>query len=107
VERAAEAVLLEAAEGEVGAPVRAVAGDESPPARGIAEQHERLAEQAHGLDGAAFHARIEARVELVDECRRLPVAAQQRAAGRARADAGDAVVLLGVHLDVARRANVH
>ena len=49
------------------------------------------------FDRARGHARVEARIELVDQRRRLPVAAHQVAAGRARADARDQFVLLGLH----------
>ena len=63
----------------------------------VAKEDQVLAEQAHRLDLALRHARIEARIEFVEQRRRLPVAAQQRAAWRAGADPSDEVVLFGVH----------
>ena len=97
MEGAAQAVGLEPAKGEVGAAVRALPVDQAPALLSVAEQDQVLAEQPHRLDRAPGHARIEARIELVDQRRRLPVAAHQRAAGRTRADAGDQLVLLGLH----------
>jgi hypothetical protein len=100
VERTAQALGFEAAEAQVGAAVRAGPVDQAPALLAVAKQHQVLAEQAHRLHRARGHARVEARFELVDQRRRLPVAAHQVAAGRARADARDQFVLLGVHGDI-------
>jgi len=50
-----------------------------------------------GNDRADRHARVQRRVELVDQRRGLPVLAQQLAARRARGDAGQQLVLFSVH----------
>ena len=87
VEGAAQAAVLQPAIGEIGAAVRAGAVEQAVAALLVAEQHEVLAQQPDRLDrpvGAG---------ELIDQRRRLPVAAHQRAGGRARPDAGDEIVL--------------
>ena len=88
VERTAQAFGLVPAEGEVGAAMRAMAVDQAEAAAAVPEEHEVFAEQAHRLDRTRRQARIGAGIELVEQRRRLPVAAQQGAARRARADAG-------------------
>jgi hypothetical protein len=98
VERAAQAVVFAAAEGQVGAAVRARPIEEAEAAGAVAKEDELLAEDAHRLDRARAGARVEARIELVEQRDRLPVAAQQRAAGSARADPRDEFVLLGLHV---------
>ena len=51
MEEAAQAAILQAAEGEIGAAVRAVAVEQALAAALVAEQHEVLAEHAHRLGG--------------------------------------------------------
>jgi hypothetical protein len=97
VERAAQAVALVAAEGQVGAAVRAVAVQQAVAAVGVLEQHKVLPQQAHRLHRAHAHGRVQRGVELIHQRHRLPVAAHQVAAGRAGANAGDQVVLFGFH----------
>ena len=90
VEQAAQAAIFEAAEGEVGAAVRAVAVEQPVPAALVAEQHEILAEHAHRLGrplGGQF----------VGQGHGMPVMPHQGAALGARPDAGDQLVLLGAH----------
>ena len=102
VERAAQAVVLAATEREIGAAVRA--GRSSRPQRPLPSRNSTRSwpSRRTGLTGRARHARIEARIELVEQRRRLPVAAHQRAAGRSRADARDQFVLLGLHAACSR-----
>ena len=90
MEQAAQAAVLQASVGEVGAAVRAVAVQEAVAAALVAEQHEVLAEHAHGL-GGTFPGK------LVGERHRMPIVPHQRAAFGARPDAGDQLVLLGTH----------
>ena len=88
VERAAQAAVFEPPIGEIGAAMRTAALDQAVAALAVAEHHEVLAEQAHRLDRPVAG-------ELVDQRRRLPVAAHQGACGRAGSGPGDQVVLLG------------
>jgi hypothetical protein len=97
VEGAAHAVALVAGEGVVGVAVGAVAVEQAPAALVVAKEDEVLAEHAHRLQRALPHRRIEGRIELVDQGDRLPIPPQQRAAGRAGADAGDQLVLFRMH----------
>ena len=90
MEGAAQPAILQPAEGEVGAAMRAVAIDQAVAALLVAEQHQLFAEQLHG----AHRARA---LQLIDQRRRLPVAPHQLAARILRADAGDQVVLLLAH----------
>ena len=90
MEQAAQAAILEAAVGEVGAAMRAVAVEQAVPAALVAEQHEVLAQHAHRLGRPLGR-------QLVGERHRMPVVAHQRAALGARPDAGDQLVLLGAH----------
>ena len=53
--------------------------------------------RARAFTGRVRHARVEHRIELVEQRHRLPVAAHQCAARRARADAGDQFVLRRLH----------
>ena len=103
MERTTQAVALVAAEGEIGAAVRAVAVEQAEPALCVTEQHQVLPEQAHGLHRAQRHARIQTGIELVEQRGRLPVLAHQRTAGGARADAREELVLIGVHGRQSRR----
>ena len=94
------AALLDAfapAKRQVSAAMRAIAVQHSPGARGVLEQHEVLPQQTNRLDRPLRHARIERGVEFIDQRRRLPVLAQQGAAGRAGPDACQTFVLFGVH----------
>jgi hypothetical protein len=86
-----------AAKRQIRAAVRAVAVQQTPRARCVLEQHQILAEQLQGLDRANFHARVQRRVELVDQRGGLPVLAQQPAAGRARGDARQQFILFSIH----------
>src|SRR5690606_4417692 len=97
MERTAQAVALMAAEGEVRAAVRTGTVEQAPLAAGLPEEHQVLAHDPHRLDRAAGHARIQPRIELIDQGDRLPVAAQQRAAGRARSGSRDQDVLIFPH----------
>ena len=63
----------------------------------LLEQHEVLPQQAHRLHRAHAHGRVQRGVEFIHQRHRLPVAAHQVAAGRARANAGDQFVLFGFH----------
>ena len=97
VEGAAYAVAFEAREAQIRAAVRAVAIEQSPAAGIVAKEHEVLAEHTHRLHRAMRHARVEPRIELVEQGHRLPVRAQQCTAWRAGADASDELVLFGLH----------
>jgi hypothetical protein len=66
VEGAAQAAVLQPAEGEVGAAMRAVALDQAVAALLVAKQHQIFAEQFDRLDRARP-------LQLVDQRRRLPV----------------------------------
>ena len=90
MEQAAQAAILQAAIGEVGAAMRAVAVEQAVAAALVAEQHEVLAEHAHRLGRPLLG-------KLVGERHRMPVMPHQRAAFGARPDAGDQLVLLGTH----------
>ena len=96
VEGAAQAIGLVAAEREIGAAVRALAIEQAEAAGAVAKENEVLAEQADRLDRPRRQRRIDARIEFLDQRRRLPVAAHQRAARRAGADARDPFVFFGL-----------
>ncbi len=98
VERAAQAVALGAAEGKVGAAVRAVTVQQAPGAGRIPEQHQVLAHDFHGLDRALRHARVQGRVEFIHQGNWLPVTAQDGTAGGTGAGACEQVVLFGFHV---------
>jgi len=87
VEGAAQAAVLEPAEGEVGAAVRAVAVEHAELAVLVTEQDEVLPHELHRLDRARTR-------QFVGQGHRLPVPAQQLAGGGAGSDAGDEIVLL-------------
>src|SRR5262249_59326829 len=87
VEGAAQSTLLEPAEGEIGAAVRAGALEQAVAAIVVPEQHEVFAEEANGFDRPLAR-------QFVEERRGLPVAPHQLARGRAGAGAGDEIVLL-------------
>src|SRR5207247_300738 len=78
--------VLAAPIGEIGAAVRTAPPEQAELALVVAEEDEVLAEQTHR------HHRPLA-LELLGERRWVPILPQQLAAGRARPDAGDAVVL--------------
>ena len=88
MEQAAQAAILQATVGEIGAAMRAVAVEQAVAAALVAEQHEVLAQHAHRLGGTLLR-------ELVGERHRMPIVPHQRAAFGARPDAGDQLVLLG------------
>src|ERR1700761_4242051 len=90
MEGAAQSALIEPAEGEVGAAMRAMALDQAVAALLVAEQHQLFAEQFHRTDRPRA-------LQLVDQRRRLPIASHQLAAGVLRPRPGDQVVLLLVH----------
>ncbi|MGY4484544.1 hypothetical protein ACVWWR_003735 [Bradyrhizobium sp. LM3.2] len=82
--------MLEPSEGEIGAAMRAVAIDQAVAPGLVAEQHQVFAEQLDGADRAIA-------VELVHQCRWLPIAPHQLSARVLRTGAGDQVVLLLAH----------
>ena len=84
---AADAGALDPAVGQVGAAVRAVPVDQPEPATQVFVQHQILAHQADRLECN--------RIELARAPDRHPVAAQQIAHRRSRADAGEQFVLCG------------
>ena len=90
MEGAAQAAILQTAEGEIGAAMRAVAVDQAVAAFLVAEQHEVLAEQLDRPDRPRS-------LQLVDQRRRLPVHPHQLAAGVLAAGAGDQVVRFLAH----------
>jgi hypothetical protein len=90
VEQAAQAAVFDAAIGEVGAAMRAVAIDHAERAGLVTEQDGILPQQADGLDRPVA-------LQLLGQRGRLPVPAQQRAGRGARARPGHQVVLLGAH----------
>ncbi|MCY1546515.1 hypothetical protein D9M68_825160 [compost metagenome] len=94
---AAQAVGFNAAEGQVGAAVRAVAVEQAVAALCVAEQHEVLPEHAHGFGRSHGHARVQHGVEFVEQRHGLPVAAQQFTTGGAGPDLGQALVEFGFH----------
>jgi hypothetical protein len=90
VKGAAQAAMLEPAEGQISAAMRAVAIDQAVAALLVAEQHQVFAEQFDRPHRPrAF--------QLVDQRRRLPVHPHQPAARVLRPDARDQVVLLLAH----------
>ena len=88
VKRAAQAGVFEPPFGEVGAAMRTATLDQAVAARAVAKHHKILAQEAHRLHRAVAG-------KLVDQRRRLPVAAHQGARGSAGSGPGDQVVLLG------------
>ena len=90
VERAAQAAVFQPAEGEVGAAVAAMAVDQAEPPGLVAEQHQILPEQPHGLHRARV---VRFRGQFLRQRDRLPVAPHQRAAGGAGAGPGQQGVL--------------
>ena len=90
MEGAAQAAILQPAEGEVGAAMRAVAVDQAVAAFLVAKQNEVLAEQ---FDGAHRPRSL----QLVHQRRRLPVHPHQLSAGVLAAGAGDQVVRFLAH----------
>lgn len=97
VEGAAHAIAFVARVLEVGAAMRALAVEQAVAARGVAPQDQVLSEQAHRLQRALGHRRVEPGLEFVEQGDRVPVAAQKLAARRVRADAGDQFILGGSH----------
>ena len=94
----AQTIAFVAAKGQVSASVRAIAVEQTVVALRVAKQHQVLPQNAHRLDGANRHARIERGVEFVHQGDGLPVVAHHRAARRARPDAGDQLVLFCFHV---------
>ncbi len=83
---AAQAAILDAAEGEIGATVRAMAAEQADLAGLVAEQHQILAHDADRHRRAAFG-------QLDAAGDGLPIAPQQLAAGGARPGLGEAPIL--------------
>src|SRR5262249_33924075 len=90
MEGAAQAPGFAPTEGKVGAAGRAMTGGHAKTAPVVLGRNENLAQQTPGFDRTRT-------VELIDERGRLPVAAHESAAGRARTYAGDEIVVLGAH----------
>ncbi len=88
VEGTAQAAVLKPPIGQIGAAMRAVPADQPVAALVVLEDDKVLAEEPHRLDRAVAG-------KLVDQRRRLPIAPQQRARGRARIGASDKIVLFG------------
>ena len=88
VEGAAQPVLLQPSEGEIGAAVRAGARQQAVTALAVAEQHQAFAKQANRLDRPVAG-------QFVDQRRGLPVAPHQLAGGRAGAGTGNEIILFG------------
>ena len=100
MEGAAQAAVLEAAESEVGAPVRTGALDQAIAALIVAEDDEVFAEQAHRLERPVVG-------QFIDQRGRLPVAPHELARRRARTGAGEKIVLLGAqHARSIRSSNL-
>src|SRR5262249_42624694 len=83
---AADAGLLDHAEGKIRAPVRAVPVEQTEAASHVLVQDQVLAEEPHGLDRVA--------IELARAADRHPVAPQQLPHGGSRPDLGENPVLL-------------
>jgi hypothetical protein len=99
VKRAAQPAVLQPAVGEIGTAVRAMAIEQTVAVL-VLEHHKVLPEQAHRLHRPLG-------VELIDECRGLPVIAQQLARRRSGADARHQFVLLGAdHVVALRRPSI-
>ena len=90
MERAAQAALLETAERQVGAAMRAVSLDQAVTAVLVAKQHQIFAQQFDGLDGPRP-------LQFIHQRRRLPVHPHQFPARVLGPGAGDQVVLLLAH----------
>ena len=90
MEGAAHSAAFEAAEGEIGTAMRAVAVEQAVAALFVAEQDKILTEQLDRLDRPLAS-------EFVDQRRRLPIHPHQLAGRRLRPDPGDPVVLLLAH----------
>ncbi len=90
MEGAAQAAILQPAEGKVGAAMRAMPLDQAVASVLAAEQHEVLAKQLHGPHWPLP-------LQFVRQRRRLPILPHQLAAGVPRPGAGDQVVLLLAH----------
>ena len=90
MEGAAQPAILQPAEGEVGAAMRAVAVDQAVAAFLVAKQHEVLAEQFDRPHRPRS-------LQLIHQRRRLPVHPHQLAAGVLAAGAGNQVVRFLAH----------
>jgi hypothetical protein len=86
VERAAQAAVLEASIGEIGAAVRALPVDQSIAVLLVAEENEALAQHPNRLHRSRP-------LHLIRKRHRLPVAAQELPGGRARPHARHELVL--------------
>jgi hypothetical protein len=82
--------MLQTAESEISAAMRAVTFDQTVTPRVVAKQHEVFAEQFH----RAYRSRA---IEFVDQRRRLPIHPHQLSAGVFGPGAGDQVVLFLAH----------
>ena len=90
MECATQPAILQPAEREIGAAMRAMPLDQAVPALLIAKQHQILAEQFDGLDRTRAG-------QFIDQRRRLPVHPHQFPARRFGPGAGDQVVLFLAH----------
>ena len=82
--------MLQTAEGEVGAAMRAMAVDQAVTALLVAKQHQIFAKQFYRFDGPRS-------LQLIHQRRRLPVHPHQFPARILRARAGDQVILFLAH----------
>jgi hypothetical protein len=87
---AAQAAMLAATEGKIGAAMGAMPLDQAVAVLLVAKQHQILAQKLDRLDRARS-------LQLVDQRRRLPVHPHQPAAGVLRPGAGDQVILFLAH----------
>jgi hypothetical protein len=86
-----------ARKGQVGTAVRAVAVKQAPGAAASLNSTRSCPSRRTALSGRSAMRGSRRGVKFVQQRHRLPVAAHQRTAGRARADAGDEFVLRGLH----------
>jgi hypothetical protein len=87
VKSAAQAAVFEPTVGEVGATMRTAAAEKAVTAFLVLEYHQVFAEQPHGLHRAIAG-------QLVDQCRRLPIAPHEVPRGRTGSGSGNEIVLL-------------
>ena len=90
MEGATQSAIFQTAEGEVGAAMRAVAIDQAVTARVVAKQYEVFAEQFDGPHRPRP-------LQLIDQCRRLPVHPHQFPARILAPGTGDQVVRFLAH----------
>ena len=105
MKRAPQAIALVAAKGQVSASVRAVPVKQPEGTVCIAEQNQVLPQQANRLHRPDTHSRIQRRIELIQQCHRLPILTQQVAAGCARPNAGDELIQVCLHCCIPKLVN--